>query len=131
VLLEAMLSRVDITDPIGIDELTTAFIQRARRSRRVAQDVSVSLDDFESVRALLVRNPINAWTGGKEGAAFFAYEGGVFRCTVRSENAPGLSELAREIVEWRLAEYLDRSALTETVTGEVDNRGEASLPIAT
>lgn len=109
VLLEAMLSRVDITEPIGIDELTRALIQRARRSRRVAQDLSVSLDDFEAVRSLLVRNPINAWTRGKEGTAFFAYEAGVFRCSVQSEDPAGLSELTREIVEWRLAEYLDRN----------------------
>jgi hypothetical protein len=61
-----------------------------------------------------VENPVAAWVGGKGtgGRPFFASDAttGRFATTF---NATGdvrtaLQELAREIVEWRLAEYLDQ-----------------------
>ena len=42
---------------------------------------------------------------------FFAYGEGVFRCNVElpEEQRPAFQELVRELVEWRLAAYLDRN----------------------
>jgi hypothetical protein len=116
VLLEAMLSRVNITQPISIEDLTEAFIARARRSSKIAGDISASLDDLSAVRGLLEKNPINAWTGGNGGAAvFFRYEGGVFQSNLRSDDPESLTELVRELVDWRLAEYLERSLTSDRV----------------
>jgi hypothetical protein len=52
-------------------------------------------------------------SGGKGtgGVAYFTYEGGIFKTMITdgSDVAGALQELARELAEWRLAEYLDRS----------------------
>ena len=64
------------------------------------------------MRALLERNPLEAWTGGRGtgGVAYFSYRDGVFSTAFEVEPAdrPILQELTRELVEWRLAEYLSR-----------------------
>lgn len=109
VLLEAMLHRVRINEGVPIEELTRSFINRARRSARLAADVSASLDDIRAVRALLEKNPIAAWTGDKSGVGdLFSYQDGVFRGNLTCDDPATLSELMLELVEWRLAEYLDR-----------------------
>ena len=111
VLLQAMLSRVEISQPISIDKLTEAFIAKARRSSSVAADLSVGLDNFHKVKKLLERNPINAWTGGnlaRGGPSYFSYEAETFRLTLPvSADSELLTSLARELVDWRLADYLD------------------------
>ncbi len=122
VLLEAMLHRVNITEEIAIEELTQSFIARARRSAHLAVDVSVGLGNTGAVRALLEKNPIAAWTGDKSGVGdLFSYRDGVFRSAVQSDNPEGLTQLVLELVEWRLAEYLDRLSLPTPVhSGERD-----------
>ena len=74
----------------------------------------MSLDDTANLRRLLEENPIAAWSGGKGtgDVSYFAYENGWFRL---SRNVPpdcreAFQELLRELVEWRLAEYLQRDA---------------------
>jgi hypothetical protein len=66
----------------------------------------------EGLRRHLEQNPIEAWTGGKGtgGTAYFAYQNGVLRTTFNTEPADRavLQELARELADWRLAEYVDR-----------------------
>ncbi len=112
VLLQAMLSRVNLPGGIGIEELAEAFVTKARRSARLTQDVSESLDDLPAIIRLLEKNPIGAWTGGKgtKGVAHFRYGDRVFESTtLRSEHPDVLSEIVRELVDWRLAEYLDRA----------------------
>jgi hypothetical protein len=69
------------------------------------------MNSVPALPAMLVRNPIAAWVGGKGtgGRSYFAYEGDVFSLTtnVSTENREALQELVRELVDWRLAEYLD------------------------
>ncbi len=117
VLLQAMLSRVDISQPIGIDELTEAFIERARRSRLVAADLSVGLDNAQAVRKLLEKNPITAWTGGYSLASasnYFTYSDELFRSTLPAgEHSSSLTALTRELVDWRLADYLDKPVVKD------------------
>lgn len=119
VLLEAMLSRVSLSESIGIEELTQAFITRARRSRQLAADVSVELNDVEAVQRLLVKNPIHAWTGGNtaKGAVFFRYQDGQFSSTVGKAGDETLTSLVREMVDWRLVEYLERGLHGEATEG--------------
>src|SRR5258706_7664803 len=61
---------------------------------------------------MLVKNSIAAWVGwkGTGGRSYFAYEGVLFSMTidVSPENKEAFQELVRELVDWRLAEYLDR-----------------------
>ena len=66
----------------------------------------------DGLKRHLEQNPIEAWTGGRGtgGTPYFAYENGVFRTTFTTapDDRAALQELARELADWRLAEYLDR-----------------------
>ena len=113
VLLLAMLNEDLLPGEIAIDRLTRAFAEVAGRSAKLRQDVSVSLDDTPSLQRLLEDNPVDAWTGGKgtEEVRYFAYENGRFRLALNipPEQRDTFQELVREIVDWRLAEYLARN----------------------
>jgi hypothetical protein len=113
-LLLAMLNEDALPGEITIDQLTRAFAETARRSARLQSDVSVSLDDTANLRHLLEENPIAAWSGGKGtgDVPYFTYEDGRFRLAINvpSNQCEAFQELVREIVEWRIAEYLERNA---------------------
>ena len=70
------------------------------------------------MKDLLEVNPIDAWVGGKGtgGVSYFIYDAGVFSCKVIPDAAlrPAFQDLLRELVEWRLAEYLTRAQRVET-----------------
>jgi hypothetical protein len=104
VLLLAMLGEGAFPGELAIGPLAEAFARVAARSATLRQDVSVSLDDAAAVRRLVRENPVDAWVKG--GA--FAYQEGVFRSVIEvpAEQRTAVQELTRELVEWRLAEYL-------------------------
>jgi superfamily II DNA or RNA helicase len=110
--LEAMIVRDAFPGAIGILDLTAEFTRLAGRSARLKADVGVSLEDSTQMRGYLEKNPIAAWTGGKGtgGKPYFVYEMDVFRTIfdVCGELREEFKELAREILDWRLAEYLQR-----------------------
>jgi superfamily II DNA or RNA helicase/diadenosine tetraphosphate (Ap4A) HIT family hydrolase/HKD family nuclease len=118
--LLGMLSRDAFPGEIPIDELARAVASIARRTPVLAKDVGKALDDPNELQKLLEINPIAAWTGGKGtgGHAYFAYEDGVFSSTlsVPSEYREAAQEMTRELVDWRLAEYLDRSSIVHRDT---------------
>ena len=114
VLLLAMLNEDALFGEIAIDRLTQAFAEMAGRSAKLQQDVSVPLDDAADLQRLLEENPIAAWTGGKgtEDVQYFSYENGRFNLALNipPDEREVFQELVREIVDWRLAEYLARNA---------------------
>lgn len=114
VLLQALLESGAFPGDIGIEDLADAFGRVAARSSQLRSDISVQLEDRKALRALLIKNPIKAWTGGWGGTArsYFTYEKGQFRSRVPVSDkcVPSLVEMTRELVEWRLAEYLSRSS---------------------
>ena len=120
-VLLSMLNEGCFPGAIGIDELQRAFVQLVARSARLRADVSVSLEDAARVKKLLEQQPIPAWTGGKGtgGTSFFAYSGSVFRTTFESSPAAttALQDLVRELADWRLADYLQRTVVEEGVLG--------------
>lgn len=91
---------------MSIEYLTVEFRVQAMRTAKLRDDVGPAIDDATAMRRLLEQNPIAAWTGGRgtDGTRYFAYEGGVFRCTftVAPELRGSFSEMVREIVERRL-----------------------------
>ena len=113
VLLLAMLNEDALPGEITIDRLTRAFAQVAERSARLRQDVTVPLDDTGELQRLLEENPIAAWSGGKGtgDVPYFAYDNERFRLamSVSPDRREAFQELVREIIDWRLAEYLERS----------------------
>ena len=113
VTLLAMVRRDALPGEISIVQLTEEFALVAGLSQQLTADVTTSLTDLPALRLLLEQNPINAWTGatGTGGEAFFAYEDQVFRCNLEipAEQRIAFQQLVRELLEWRLAAYLDRN----------------------
>ena len=115
-LLLAMLNEDALPGEISIEQLTRAFAELAGRSAKLRQDLSVPLHDTAALRQLLEENPIAAWSGGKGtgDVPYFAYADGRFRLafSIAPERREAFQTLVREIVDWRLAEYLERAGDT-------------------
>jgi hypothetical protein len=110
--LMAMLNQNALPGPIDISELTTEFRRIARRSSTLREDVGAALEDDAQLTSLIENNPIAAWCGGKGtgGHAYFKYNGAElstdFNVPVGARE--DFQNLVRELVDWRLAEYLGR-----------------------
>jgi superfamily II DNA or RNA helicase/diadenosine tetraphosphate (Ap4A) HIT family hydrolase len=131
--LLAMLNVDQFPGAILIDELANDFSRLARRNATLRADVGDALEDAESLRRLLEKNPIDAWAGGKGTGdqSFFRYDGREFRATfdvAPSEREP-FQELVRELADWRLGEYLDRHqhAPTEGIVCKVSHANERPI----
>ncbi|MBH3341496.1 DUF3427 domain-containing protein [Pseudomonas mendocina] len=119
----------------------------AKRSWQLLQRRRPLLADLPEEQARLVdgsspawlhywqSNPINAWIGGNQknsGKCFFAVEQGCFvpRFQVSEAELESFSELVQELVDFRLASYEARKAITTApvVTLPVTVRGGTELP---
>ncbi len=111
-LLMAMLDEGALPGSISLERLTKRFAVVARRYPRAREEVGKELDDPDALRRMLLRNPIQAWTGGAGtgGVPYFTLDGDAFRSTFTAPR--GLQDATRkllaELVEWRLTEYMDR-----------------------
>src|SRR5262249_22066829 len=121
-VLLAMLNAETFPGEIGIDELTRRFAELASRSATLRADVGRALDNPGELRRLIERNPVAAWTGGwaTGGTDYFAYDRGRLHTTARltSSDPEVLRDLVRELVDWRLAEYLDRPGVVSEEPAE-------------
>lgn len=112
-VLLAMIGEGRFPGAIGIDALATAFRHQARRSLHLEQDVGDALRDDTALQRLLEQNPINAWIAGRGtgGVRYFGYDNGAFRTLLEEQDvdAGALADLARDICEWRTAEYIARA----------------------
>ena len=110
VLLLAMISADKIPGEIGIHELVVQVAKLAARCLKVREDFSVDLDDSKSLRRLLVENPIRAFVGGQGTGevSYFRFKGDRLSTTFEAGDAGSFKELLREILDWRLAQYLSR-----------------------
>lgn len=115
VLLSAMLSEDAFPGKIRIERLVQKFSDIARRFAVVRSEVGEALLDDARLRALIETNPINAWVGGRGmgGVSYFAYSDGEFSTTpalkLAVDDKSAASDLIRELVDWRLGEYLARA----------------------
>lgn len=114
-VLLAMLGRDRFPGEITIRELTEGFGELARRSARLREDIGPALDNEGALRRLVESNPVAAWAGGRGtgGTPFFSYEGGVFRSLLGEgdEGSGELGRMIRELVDLRLAQYLQREEI--------------------
>jgi hypothetical protein len=111
-VLKAMLDADALPGSVTIGILTETVFDLASRTPVYATDLGAAYGDAGKLRALLEKHPIAAWTGGRGtgGRAYFGYEDGIFLTTFSvadAQRAP-LQRLVREVVDWRLAEYLDQ-----------------------
>ncbi len=121
-VLRALLNEDQIPGEIELGELREEVHRICSGSAVLQADLGRAFGDGKLLEKLLVQNPIAAWTGGKgtEGGKYFTYEHGVLhaRLAVSEENREAFQELTREIVEWRLAEYLLRGG-SDASPGEI------------
>ena len=116
--LQAMLGRDAIPGGISLTDLATEFRRIARRSDKLRADVGAALDSDAELQTLLKENPINAWCGGRGTGkvAYFSYDGTTFqsKLAIAPEHREAFQSLLRELVDWRLAEYLRRDEPAQT-----------------
>jgi hypothetical protein len=135
-LLKALL-RVDrIPGEIPIADLAHEVGKIAATSSKLRSDLSVQPEDLPAVQNLLKKDPIAAWTGGRgtKGKAYFESSEHKFRSTfsVTVAERESFRELTREVVEWRLAEYLgplEESRETESVEKAAPVASESRLEL--
>jgi superfamily II DNA or RNA helicase/HKD family nuclease/diadenosine tetraphosphate (Ap4A) HIT family hydrolase len=121
VTLLAMLNQDRLPGEIGIEDLTSEFGRILRRSKSLRDEAGENLSDATQLRKLIVSNPIAAWTGGKgtSGERYFDYAGGRFgtNFAVSAARRQEVQALTREIVDWRLADYLNRRSVEGAADG--------------
>ncbi|RUX10408.1 DUF3427 domain-containing protein, partial [Mesorhizobium sp. M2A.F.Ca.ET.037.01.1.1] len=129
-LLLALFDEDAVTIEIGVDDLSRRAAALVRRIHKLEQDFSVDLDDPSAVRRLLVRNPIEAFVNAKGtgGVAYFRFENDVFKFAFDPPVGSGFSALLREVLNWRLAQYLTRSGRPNEVICRV-SRNTGGNPI--
>lgn len=113
-VLLAGLNLDKLPDPgIAIDELVTECRRLAKRSGALRKDFGTALDSDTDLKRLIEKNPLAAWTGGRATGdeIVFAYEDGLFGLTLKIDAncRTEFQTLVRELVDWRLAEYLSRA----------------------
>lgn len=115
--LMAILNRDALPGKIGISELTEEFRRIARRSSTLRADVGEVLENDQELRSLIEKNPIAAWQGGKGtgGRPYFQFDGSKFAADLNVPEScrTDFQNLVREVLDWRLAEYLDRGRTTD------------------
>lgn len=130
-VLAAMLNEDCFPGEISLSELTRAVARLAGRSANLRADISEEIEDLDKLGRLLERNPIDAWCGGKgtRKKAFFQYEDGVFRSVgFETSERKALQGLVREIVDWRLGEYLEReTTLSSGFECKVSHAGDKPI----
>lgn len=121
-VMQSLLSTNQLPGEMDIQDLTKEFSRLAGRSATLRREVAVPLDDLGKVIPYLEKNPITAWVDGKGtgGHKFFKYQNGRFASTfaVGDELRADFQELTRELIEWRLAEYVQR----DNVRNRSENR---------
>jgi len=112
VLLQAMLSADALPGGMAIEKLVTGVRRLVNRSARLQADFANHWGSDIKLRKLLEENPIAAWVGARSTAEqFFRYQDDVFSTSfdVAADDREAFAELVREVVDWRLAEYLYRA----------------------
>jgi hypothetical protein len=114
-VLQAMVGEDAFPGSICLDRLGERFGDFARRYSSLRTEVGEALEDPGRMRQLLADNPIAAWVGGAGtgGTSYFRFEDDTFSTTftVPDELREATQDLVEELVEWRLGEYLQRSAV--------------------
>jgi len=109
-LLLAMITADAIPGEIGIDKLVEQVARFAARYLKIRSDFSVDLSDAKGLRRALVNNLIPVLLEGYETGdiSFFRFESDNLSTTFEVEDGGSFRDLLREVLDWRLAEYLNR-----------------------
>jgi superfamily II DNA or RNA helicase/HKD family nuclease/diadenosine tetraphosphate (Ap4A) HIT family hydrolase len=110
VLLLAMLNGQALAPNLSIEEITLRVAALAQRTHGLMEDFSVGISDMGKLQKLLVDNPIKAFVDaqGMGGVQYFKFDGKTFAFAFDISDFVTVGTLLREILDWRLAQYLSR-----------------------
>ena len=133
VLAQALVELGAVPGSATVKALTEAFARVAGRSSALRRDVSSGLEDRKKLEALLRKNPIAYWQSAKDeaGRAFFELKGSRFGTgpAVTGSEPEALAEMASEMLDWRLARYLDEAQTGARFKVARGGSGEAILKL--
>ncbi|MCK9197640.1 MAG: DUF3427 domain-containing protein [Syntrophales bacterium] len=124
--LLAMLAADKFPGTISLDDLTVEFMKIVARSAALQKDTQIEYTSRQKIQTLLIKNPIKAWSEGD----FFIFDGNYFssRITVKDTERETFIDMAREIIDWRLAEYLQRETReTDPIPDALQEKAELTL----
>ena len=83
----------------------------------MAEDFSVDLSNTSALKRLLVDNPIEAFINsrGMGGVTYFKFDGESFAFAFEISDPATFGALLREILDWRLAQYLSRGQFADVI----------------
>ncbi|MBM3346601.1 MAG: DUF3427 domain-containing protein, partial [Betaproteobacteria bacterium] len=112
VLLLAMLDGDALVARLPIEDIAQRVAALANRIHLLKEDFSVELDNAAALPQLLIRNPIDAFIKARDNGRvpYFAFDGREFSIAIEVIEPPAFAGLLREILDWRLAQYLSRGA---------------------
>jgi superfamily II DNA or RNA helicase len=111
VVLFVLLYDETLDFSLSIDELTASVSRFASRTVKVRGDFSIDVKDLRALKALLLKYPIEALCSltNEKGENYFSLSENFFRLEKQPADRENFLTLAREILDWRLAQYLYRS----------------------
>jgi superfamily II DNA or RNA helicase/diadenosine tetraphosphate (Ap4A) HIT family hydrolase len=109
VLLLAMITADAMPGEIAIDPLVEQVRKIAVRYLKIREDLAANINEPKSLRRLLVENPIRALVNGRRDAPFFRFENDQLSTAFNVENVESFRGLLREVLDWRLAQYLSQT----------------------
>lgn len=125
VLLLAMLDGETLIPSLSIDELTRRVAALAIRIHRLSEDFSVDLSNTGALKKLLIDNPIEAFVSarGMGGVPYLKFDGDTFSIAFEIFEPVAIGALLREVLDWRLAQYLSRGQVGDVVCRVSRNTG--------
>ncbi len=112
VLLLAFLDGDDLIARTTLTDLAQRVAGIASRMHSLQKDFSVNLSDQAALKKLLLQNPIDAFLSarGTGGVPFFRLDGDQIGFAFDIADPLALGRLLREVLDWRMAQYLSRSS---------------------
>jgi superfamily II DNA or RNA helicase/diadenosine tetraphosphate (Ap4A) HIT family hydrolase len=118
ILLLAMLDDGETLIPsLTIDEITRRVGEIAKRIHGLAEDFSIDPGNLDALKRLLINNPIEAFVQarGMGGVRYFTFDGRTFAFAFDIPDRAAFGALIREILDWRLAQYLARGKVPDVI----------------
>jgi superfamily II DNA or RNA helicase/HKD family nuclease len=124
-VLLAMLDGETLIPSLSIVEITHRVATLAMRMHRLSEDFSVDLSNTGALQKLLIDNPIEAFIGarGTGGIQYFKFDGETFSFTSEISDLATTGALLREVLDWRLAQYLSRGQVADVICRVSRNAG--------
>ena len=113
-LLKAMLAAEAFPGEIEIGLLTKHFAEISSRNPNFLKDLSITPESESALKKLIIENPINAFCHERDPLLKFDEDKLLTSFSVTENFLDNFKELATEVIEWRIGEYLNR-IITEDI----------------